>query len=168
MKINLYQKPSDDSTENERLRRSWKIAFFQACRRPPSGPGRQASSSPGCTCNVSSIMQRAQERAGSLSVPDEMGFEKKPRLRLREHRERHEFGQSPGAAPRKRHDEVLPHGDEEGSDPVGRPEDGLPGGEGNRGGTGHALGRTVRVGMYRDLRPGFPFERKREFQMTAR
>ena len=61
----------------------------------------------------------------NVPMPDEMGLEKKSRLRLCEHRKRHEFGQSPGAAPGKRHDEVLPHGDEEGADPVGRPEDGF-------------------------------------------
>ena len=42
--------------------------FPQPRQKPLSGPGRQASSSPGCTCRASSIMQRAQERAGSLSM----------------------------------------------------------------------------------------------------
>ena len=57
-----------------------KRASPQPRQKPASGPGRQASTSPGCTCRASSIMQRAHERGRVLvdvSVPDEMGLKKK-------------------------------------------------------------------------------------------
>ena len=65
--------PKSNAPEDRAKRPS--ACFSEGCpmfspprHRPSSGPGRQASTSPGCACRASSIVQRTQERAGSLSM----------------------------------------------------------------------------------------------------